>query len=257
MLKSWLFANVLFLSATGLAAPGKVLVVLSGVDYVSVKEGGKHPTGYFLTELAVPLQALLDAGHKVVFTTPGGRVPVMDRVSDDVAWFKDQAEYESARKLVAAQDGMKRPVALESLTERDLKGFRGVFLPGGHAPMEDLYRSADLGRVLRHFHRHGKPTALICHAPVALLAARTGSGWIYSGYRMTIFSTAEEIQEENAGHLDGHLTFYVEQALRDAGGKVSVAKPWTSNVVQDRELITGQNPMSDEAFAAALLQALK
>jgi len=256
MLRSWLFAFLMLLGATGQAAPGKVLVVLSAVDYVSVKEGGRHPTGYFLCELAVPLQAILNAGHKVEFATPGGRAPVMDRVSDDVAWFKDKAEYESAKRLVASLDGMRKPRALESLTEKELKGFRGVFLPGGHAPMEDLYRDANLGRVLRHFHRYGKTTALICHAPIAILAARTREGWIYSGYRMTVFSTAEEKQEEARGHLDGHLTFYVEEALAKAGGKVTVAPPWTSHVVQDRELITGQNPMSDHALAEALVKAL-
>ncbi len=256
MFKSWLFALMLLLSATGQGAPGKILIVLSGVDYVSVKEGGKHPTGYFLCELAIPLQAILKAGHKVEFATPGGRAPVMDRVSDDLTWFKDRAEYESAKQLVASQTGMRKPLALEALTEKDLKGFRGVFLPGGHAPMEDLYRDANFGRVLRHFHRHGKTTALICHAPIALLAARTDRGWIYSGYRMTVFSTAEEKQEEAAGHLDGHLTFYVQEALTKAGGKLTVGEPWKSHVVQDRELITGQNPQSHHALAELLVKAL-
>jgi putative intracellular protease/amidase len=122
--------------------------------------------------------------------------------------------------------------------------------------MEDLYRDADLGRVLRAFHVQRKPTALICHAPVALLAAQQHREWIYSGYRMTVFSTAEEKQEEAAGHLDGYLTYYVQAALEKAGGRVAVAAPWTSHVIRDRELITGQNPMSDHAFADELVRAL-
>lgn len=256
MIRNWLLAILLFVSATGMARPGKVLVVLSGVDYVSLKEGGRHPTGFFLSELAVPLTALIKAGHSIEFATPGGRTPVMDRVSDDVRWFADRSQWEGARKLVGSLFARRNFKDLGALTERELAGYRGLFLPGGHAPMEDLFRDASLGRVLRHFHQYRKPTALICHAPVALLSARTRQGWIYAGYKMTAFSTNEEKQEEDAGHLDGHLKYYIEAALKAAGGLVSVAKPWTSNVVVDRELITGQNPMSDKALAAALVRAL-
>ena len=73
---------------------------------------------------------------------------------------------------------------------------------------------------------------------------------------MTGFSTAEEQQEENAGHLDGHMPFYVDQELGRLGGEVTVATPWSSNAIRDRELITGQNPMSEEAFTALYLEAL-
>lgn len=244
-------------SATVWAKPNRVLVVLSGVDYVSLKGGGRHPTGYFLTELATPLRAVLKAGHRVDFATPGGRAPVMDKVSDDVRWFPNQAEYQELRALVRAQTGLSHPLNLTTLSARSLKQFDAVFLPGGHAPMEDLVKDPQLGRLLRYFHRAGKPTALICHAPVALLSAAVGSSWPYTGYKMTVFSNAEEKQEEQAGHLGGDLTYYVQDALAAAGGKVSVAAPWTSNVVVDRELITGQNPMSDRAFAAALVKALE
>jgi len=37
---------------------------------------------------------------------------------------------------------------------------------------------------------------------------------------------------------------------------VSVLAPWTSYVVQGRELISGQNPFSDQALLKLLLPAL-
>lgn len=42
----------------------------------------------------------------------------------------------------------------------------------GHAPLEDLKDDKDLGRILLHFHRAQRPTAIICHAPIALLSAK-------------------------------------------------------------------------------------
>src|SRR2546429_1332762 len=80
-------------------------------------------------------------------------------------------------------------------------------------------------------------------------------GWIYSGYKMTIFSTAEEQQREPL-EIGGKVLFYPDFALRTAGGDVSVVAPWKSYVLQDRELISGQNPFSDEALLKLLLLAL-
>jgi hypothetical protein len=63
---------------------------------------------------------------------------------------------------------------------------------------------------------------------------------------MTIFSTAEEQQREPL-EIDGKVLFYPDFALRTGGGDY---------VLQDRELISGQNPFSDEALLELLLSAL-
>jgi putative intracellular protease/amidase len=79
--------------------------------------------------------------------------------------------------------------------------------------------------------------------------------WIYADYKMTIFSTAEEQQREPL-EIGGKVLFYPDFALLTAGGDVSVVAPWGSYVIQDRELISGQNPFSDEALLKLLLPAL-
>jgi putative intracellular protease/amidase len=116
---------------------------------------------------------------------------------------------------------------------------------------------------------------VLCHGPISLLAAlpnapevvgalkagdaagaRTkAQDWIYSGYKMTIFSTAEEQQREPI-EIAGKVLFYPDFALRAVGGNVSVVDPWRNCVLQDRELISGQNPFSDEALLKLLLPAL-
>ena len=79
--------------------------------------------------------------------------------------------------------------------------------------------------------------------------ARTkAQGWIYSGYKMTIFSTAEEQQREPI-EIGGKVFFLSGfRSAYSAGGDVSVVDPWNSHVLQDRELISGQDPFSDEAL---------
>jgi putative intracellular protease/amidase len=44
--------------------------------------------------------------------------------------------------------------------------------------------------------------------------------------------------------------------MASAGGKVSTVPAWHPNVVQDRELITSQNPGSDSALMDVVLAIL-
>jgi len=80
--------------------------------------------------------------------------------------------------------------------------------------------------------------------------------WPYAGYKMTIFSTPEEkVAETN--QLAGKVKFYPDEALQKAGGNLVIAKEWQSNAIRDRELITGQNPSSDDQLVGLLLTALQ
>jgi putative intracellular protease/amidase len=48
----------------------------------------------------------------------------------------------------------------------------------------------------------------------------------------------------------------VEDALKDKGAVIENAASWSSNVVRDRNLITGQNPQSSEDVAKEVVSAL-
>lgn len=86
-------------------------------------------------------------------------------------------------------------------------------------------------------------------------AKAAAADWQYAGYRMTIFSNDEErFVEQEVLHAE--VPFYVVDALETAGGLVETAGVFEPNVVEDRELITGQNPPSDHMLAARLVAAL-
>jgi len=276
-MKKMIMTLMAFLGLNGPAqAEKKVLVVLSSENKITLKGGVVHPTGFFLSELAVPLKGLVEAGYEPVFATPKGNAPVMDKVSDSSSWFGgDERKYQEAKALLAAQRGLRRPLSLREVLQGNMSDYAAVFVPGGHAPMEDLAVDPDLGGILRYFHAAGKPTALICHGPIALISALANprqfldglaagatppaQPWIYAGYAMTSFSTPEEMQEEPGqdNALGGFVKFYPDFALNQAGGQVAVGGKWKSHVVRDRELITAQNPMSDVELTEALLEALR
>lgn len=251
---------------------GKVLVVLSSADKLDLANGKEHSTGFYLNELGVPLKAMVDAGYEPVFSNPLGNKPAMDRSSVDKQYFSgSELELKTIKNFVESQKGLNSPLTLKSVADGNLDQFKAVFVPGGHAPMQDLWKDKSLGKILNYFHDKQKPTALICHGPIALLSAldkpedvvQNGRAsthpWAYNGYKMTVFSTPEEQSVEPKGAyaaLEGPVKFYPQAALKSAGGDIEVAPAFQSEVVKDRELITGQNPYSDAEFAKVLLETL-
>jgi len=258
---------------------GTILVIGSSADSVTLKDGGKEHAGYYLNEMVIPTQTALRAGYEMVLATPNGKKPVMDPQSAVASYFGDSDDaLQKALEFVESYPAMRSPLSMRSVINQGLDKYDAVYVPGGHPPMIDLMQDADLGEILRHFHDDGKLTVLLCHGPIALAAAipnakefraalvrgdeeearKLAAGWPYAGYRMTIFSNDEEHWVEDT-YMEGRkVPFYVNDALRIAGGKVEISDRgiFKSHAIQDRELITGQNPPSDLALSALFLQAL-
>ncbi|KAL4746901.1 hypothetical protein BDW72DRAFT_206953 [Aspergillus terricola var. indicus] len=237
-----------------------ILIVLSDANYFPLKkpsgsgEGSstdskiiEQPSGFFLMELAKPLQKLLDAGHEVTFASPQGREPQPDPNSESLLAFAGNF-YERRREnelleRMKKENGFTRPRKLSSISDDELKSFAGVFIPGGHAPLADLGEDKDLGRILEYFHKENKPTAAICHGPYALLSTKVSGGeFAYKGYKITSWSNAEEKVMESM--LGGEVE-KVETALMNAGAEmVEGAKEKVGQTTLHRELLTGGNPMA-------------
>lgn len=256
---------------------GKVLIVGSNATRIEVQGGRTGATGQYLNETVVPALAVMAAGYDVVLATPDGTQPHIDPASDAVDHFAgDEAAYRRAKAFYAQDPAMNEVRTLRAVIEEGLDAYAGVFVPGGQAPVVDLMQDPDMGEILRHFHERAKPTALLCHGPMAVVsampharefraaliagaadkAAEWARGWQYAGYRMTVFSNSEEkVVEDHILHA--RLYFNMVDALAAAGGDVATTDvDFEPNVVEDRELITGQNPRSDHPLAARFVAAL-
>jgi len=257
---------------------GKILVLVSSGHGLPLKDGKVYAgAGYYLNELTVPVRALMEERYEITFANPKGNTSQLDVHSAIADFFGgDEARLQDYLRFRDSLTGLKNPSRISDVIATGLDQYDAVFVPGGHGPMMDLLDDPDAGTVLRHFHETSKPTAVLCHGPISLLSALPNSrefvaalatgdidgarakaqGWIYAGYKMTIFSTGEEQQREPL-EIGGKVLFYPDSALSTAGGDVSVVAPWKSYVLQDRELISGQNPFSDEALLKLLLPALE
>jgi putative intracellular protease/amidase len=255
---------------------GNVLVVGSNATRIEIQGGGAGPTGQYLNELVVPVMALLAAGYDITFATPNGSKPFIDPVSDQAVHFdNDNAAHARARDFFANDPAMNSVKTLRAVLDGGLDQYAAFFTPGGQAPVVDLMQDPELGEILRHFHAHKKPTAYLCHGPMASISAmprarefraaliagdkpkatELAQGWPYAGYRMTVYSSSEEKPIED-NILHGKLYFHMPEALTAAGAIVEVGPDFAPHVIEDRELITGQNPRSDHPIGEALIAAL-
>lgn len=255
---------------------GKVFFLGSNATRIETQGGGWGATGQYLNETVVPAMALIEAGYEVVLGTPNGEKPTIDAASDAPGHFGgDEDAHKRAQDFYANHPSMNART-FRSVIQEGLDNYAGVFAPGGQAPVVDLMQDQEVGEILRHFHEKAKPTALLCHGPIssvaampharefraALIAGDTAKaaewakGWQYTGYKMTIFSSTEEkVVEDHILHA--RIYFHMPYALTTAGGDVSTTPvDFEPYVVEDRELITGQNPRSDHPIAAALIAAL-
>jgi putative intracellular protease/amidase len=119
--------------------------------------------------------------------------------------------------------------------------------------MEDMWRDADSGRLLVAALASGKPLAIVCHAPAAMLATRRNGVSPFAGYRVTAYTN----DEEDAVGLRVKAPWTVEDELVKMGVDFSRGAIWKPYTVVDRNLYTGQNPASAAPLAQQILDALK
>lgn len=229
----------------------KVLFVVSGADHWTLSDGTSHPTGFWAEELVEPHRVFSAAGYELSVATPGGVTPTVDRSSLAPA---ANGGPERAQAIASYLDSLagwlERPLVLAEVEPVD---YDLVFYPGGHGPMEDLSADSDSGRLVTEVLDSGRPLAVLCHAPAALLAARRPNGaWPFAGYRLTGFTDAEE----SAAGLAAKAPWLLQERLVELGAEFQQGPPFAPNVVVERNLFTGQNPASSGPLAELLVQRL-
>lgn len=232
----------------------RILVALSGSDHWTLTDGTRHPTGYWAEEFVVPHGVFREQGVDVVVATPGGVAPTVDRTSLDPSRAGGERRATALRGyLDAIADDLARPMVLEHAVGR-VDDYDAVFIPGGHAPMEDLAAFQPLGELLVQFSDAGRIVAAVCHGPAGLLPAdRPDGGWLFDGRHMTGFTD----EEERLGGLADRAPWLLEDRLRERGADFEAGPPWAPHVVVDGNLVTGQNPASSRAAADRTLGALR
>jgi putative intracellular protease/amidase len=200
-----------------------------------------NKTGVDMEDLASPYFILKDGGEHITIASPqGGPIPldpncqsIAARTANTIRFQKDpQAMYHFFHAL--------------PLTEVRKEDFDLVFIVGGYGAT----RNRKLKEMLEFLNINNTPIGLVGHAIVALLSLVTDKGEpLVKGRRLTSFSNSEE---ESAG-LNEKTPFLLESRLVTMGALYSKGPDFVSHVVEDGNIVTGQNPASSVETAKRVL----
>ncbi|TYP75276.1 type 1 glutamine amidotransferase domain-containing protein [Aquimarina intermedia] len=224
----------------------KILFVLTSHDELG--DTGEK-TGFWVEEFANPYYTLLDKGAAITIATPKGSAAPIDPRSD-----ASDAATKYTKRFDKDAEAKERIANTKVLADMNPDDFDAVFYPGGHGPLWDLASDATSIALIEKFNNQEKPIAFVCHAPAALKNVKDENGDpLVKGKKVTGFTNTEEA----AVGLTEVVPFLVEDMLTENGGIYSKKDDWTAYVIQDGNLITGQNPASSELVAEKLLESLK
>lgn len=223
----------------------KVLMVLTSHDRLG--DTGRK-TGFWLEEFAAPYYVFRDAGVDVALASPQGGQPPLDPKSDE-----PDAQTEATRRFRQDPEAQQALASTARLADLQASEYDAVFYPGGHGPLWDLAEDRDSITLIESTYAAVKPLALVCHAPGVLRHAKGADGApLVQGRSVTGFANSEEA----AVGLTDVVPFLVEDVLKANGAHYEKKADWTSHVITDGNLVTGQNPASSEAAAKAVLTLL-
>ncbi|MYN19890.1 type 1 glutamine amidotransferase domain-containing protein [Rugamonas sp. FT107W] len=222
-----------------------ILMVLTSHDQLG---NTGHKTGFWLEEFAAPYYALKEAGATLTLVSPLGGQPPLDPKSD-----APESQTPATIRFKADPEAQAALAHTGKLADVSAADFDAVFYPGGHGPLWDLAEDRASIALIEAMLAAGKPVAAVCHAPGVLRHVKAADGNpLVRGKQVTGFTNTEE----EAVGLTKVVPFLVEDMLKENGGIYSKLGDWQAYAVTDGLLVTGQNPASSEAAAAALLKLL-
>ena len=234
--------------------PKKVLIVNT-----SASTFGGGPTGVWLEECATPYYIFKEAGFEVEMASPLGGCSPIDAASLSEGFFTDAAKKfmhdMTAFGMFSHQKKLVDLVTAWNCGKADgLMSYDALYLSGGHGTCTDFVDNPTLRSAIEGMLKAGKVVAADCHGPIALAQCTKPSGEpLVQGLTVTGFNDSEEAA---VGHT-GHVPFLIEAKFVELGAKYEKGGDWTPKCCTDGNLVTGQNPQSSEACAAAVVAKLK
>lgn len=248
--------TLLLASSISNAQDKKVLFVMSAAKELPLKNGKTYrETGVFLNELYLAYKEIAALGYDIDFATPDGVTSSIDKESLDLKYWKGKEEVlEEAKEFVSKNPRFNNPMTLENALEK-VNEYSGMIVPGGQGLMVDLINDKKMADIILSFFKERKAIGLICHAPALILSIPKEKNPFIS-YQINSVSGLEEFYIEKFVMKGKPQKRKIAKQLRKLGLDYKSHGPGKNYAVRDRELITSQNPFSNEAFTKLYLEVL-
>jgi putative intracellular protease/amidase len=207
-------------------------------------------TGLWLTELTHFYEVFSEAGVAMDFVSPkGGDVPLDER---SLGWLYSD---KNATTLLSQPEFLQKLKQTTSPTQVNAADYEVIFFTGGHGTMWDFRNNPKLKQVAEAIYQQGGIVSSVCHGAAGLLDLENDEGKpLIAGRKVTGFSNMEEI----LSGVESQVPFKLQTEMVKKGAAYQKGLiPFTSHVVVDGRLVTGQNPGSSKEVAQAVLKTMK
>lgn len=228
-------------------ALGKILVVMTNHSAYPTRT---DTTGLWLTELTHFYDVAKAAGYEMDFVSPkGGAVPLDERSLKSI--YVDK----SAKAHLADPQFMQRLRTTLAPSAVEPARYKAIYYTGGHGTMWDFPKNLELKNISEKIYQQGGVVSAVCHGVGGLLPLQDAQGKaLIAGRTVTGFANIEE----TLSGIKSQVPFSLQDGLVEKGAKYKRAfLPFTSYIISDDRIITGQNPQSSKEIAKAVVARLK
>ncbi|GAA5630136.1 protein/nucleic acid deglycase HchA [Acinetobacter calcoaceticus] len=225
---------------------GKILVVMT--NHAAYPSRSDH-TGLWLTELTHFYDIAQAAGYDMDFVSPqGGAVPLDERSLKPIYLDKSAKAHLADPKFMQRLNNTLAPNAI------DPSRYKAIYYTGGHGTMWDFPKNEGLKKISEQIYQQGGVVFAVCHGVGGLLSLQDDQGKaLIAGRTVTGFANIEE----TLSGIKSQVPFSLQDGLVQRGAHYKRAwVPFTSYVVVDDRIITGQNPQSSKEIAEAVVKRL-
>lgn len=236
--------DIPYLSKNNLAKRGKILAVVTSCE--TMGSSGKK-TGYELTELSRAYYVFTANGFEVDITSPkGGNPPVV--IDDDDMGIYDYAFLNDS----LAQNKIKNSIPI---SEVNRESYAAIYFAGGKGAMFDFPDNKSIQLILSEYYKDNKVIGAVCHGPAALVNVRLDDGsYLINKKKVCSFTNKEELfLISDAKEI---FPFLLQNKLIASGADFEEGHLYLNNVIEDGNLLTGQNPWSTWTLAESMIKKL-
>ena len=224
--------------------------VLAIVTSHGTMKNDSTKTGLWFSELVHFYDVVRVAGFPIdIVSVKGGKVPIDPRSTIPLLMDETTKTYHLDPYFISKLD---HSLPLEDINEQD---YDCVFFAGGHGTLWDFPESKKIQDITAAIYENGGLVTAVCHGPAALLRTRLSDGThLLEDVEVTGYTNLEE-----KIMLQGNkIPYSLEDELRSVAKSFKKASiPFTSHVIEDKRIITGQNPQSARAVGEKTLKHLQ
>ncbi|MDO5543525.1 MAG: type 1 glutamine amidotransferase domain-containing protein [Acinetobacter sp.] len=225
---------------------GKILVVMTNHSKYPTR---KDTTGLWVTELTHFYDVARKAGYDMDFVSPkGGAVPLDERSQKWIYMDKEARMHLADPAFMNLLNNTLKP------TDVKASDYKAIYFTGGYGVMRDFPNNPELTALAEQIYRQGGVVSAVCHGVAGVLALKDEQGKsLIANRKVTGFSNREEV----LSGMKKQVPFSLEDQLKSKGAIYSEGfLPFTSFVVVDDRIITGQNPQSPREVGVEVVKRL-